>query len=108
MVLCETQDLGCTVERPEESPGEHPGRGDGLGRIYLYDHFPGGVGFAARLFEDRRTLLVRAQTLVAACSCQRGCPACVGPVSDPQSGGKAAAIRLLGELLNLVGEEVRA
>jgi len=47
--------------------------------IFLYDHVPGGVGLAGRLFEQREELLRRARRLVESCACEDGCPSCVGP-----------------------------
>jgi DEAD/DEAH box helicase domain-containing protein len=48
--------------------------------LYLYDSVAGGVGLAARLFEERHELFIRAHRLVAGCACEHGCPSCVGPV----------------------------
>ncbi len=53
--------------------------------LFLFDHFPGGVGLASRLFDERDTLLSRARRLADGCSCERGCPACIGP--EAGSGG---------------------
>jgi DEAD/DEAH box helicase domain-containing protein len=48
--------------------------------IFLYDHVPGGVGLAGRLFEQRLELLRRARRLIESCPCADGCPSCIGPV----------------------------
>jgi DEAD/DEAH box helicase domain-containing protein len=47
--------------------------------IFLYDHVPGGVGLAGRLYEQRLELLLRARRLVETCACEDGCPSCIGP-----------------------------
>ena len=47
--------------------------------LFLYEHPPGGIGLAERIFERRDVLLERALSLVEGCSCTTGCPACVGP-----------------------------
>ena len=62
--------------------------------LYLYDHVPGGVGLASRLYDERGRLLEDTRTLVAACPCEAGCPACVGP-GGPGRARKALALTLL-------------
>jgi DEAD/DEAH box helicase domain-containing protein len=72
----------------------------GLPTIFLYDAIPGGVGFAERLYEIHATLIMAAKDLVAACPCQAGCPACVGPAEtlggDPKAGARLILERLTG------------
>lgn len=67
--------------------------------VFLYDNYPGGIGLSAPLFELRREVVARARSLVAACGCAHGCPACIGPIlaSDEARGldPKAAAIAVL-------------
>lgn len=64
--------------------------------LYLYDHVPGGVGLASRLFEEREQLLRDTRELLERCECQQGCPACVGPVLTP--GRKTLALAMLDAL----------
>ncbi len=47
--------------------------------LFLYEHTPGGIGLAERIFAQRDVLLARALHLVEGCPCASGCPACVGP-----------------------------
>ncbi|MEA2748663.1 MAG: box helicase protein [Myxococcales bacterium] len=47
--------------------------------LFLYEHTPGGIGLAERIFEQREVLIARALRLVEGCPCDFGCPACVGP-----------------------------
>jgi DEAD/DEAH box helicase domain-containing protein len=47
--------------------------------LFLYDHVPGGVGLASRLFDERERLLTSAGELIDGCACEQGCPSCVGP-----------------------------
>jgi len=82
----------------------HPDGGEldpeGIGRfhptLFLYDNYPGGVGLAAPMFDQRRELLSGAKQLIAACGCASGCPACVGPIlaSDEQRGYSPKAVAL--------------
>ena len=46
--------------------------------VALYDHHPGGLGFAGKAFEALPDLIERARRLVGGCACVDGCPACVG------------------------------
>ena len=47
----------------------------------------------------RRTLLERARALIAGCSCEAGCPSCVGPVGEVGAKAKEVARRYLDEIL---------
>jgi DEAD/DEAH box helicase domain-containing protein len=47
------------------------------GCVFIYDGHPGGVGIAARGFEQLPELLGRVVDLVADCDCEGGCPSCV-------------------------------
>lgn len=64
--------------------------------LFLYDHVPGGVGLASRLFDEREQLLRDTRELLERCECQQGCPACVGPVLT--AGRKSLAIAMLDAL----------
>jgi DEAD/DEAH box helicase domain-containing protein len=48
--------------------------------LFLYDNYPGGIGLAVPLFDQRALIVERARALVAHCACTYGCPACIGPV----------------------------
>lgn len=73
--------------------------------LFLYDHVPGGVGLASRLFDEREQLLRGTRALLEGCACEQGCPACVGPViaSKPGelpslAGRKSMALSILSAL----------
>ena len=66
--------------------------------IYLWEAVPGGVGLAPRLFARTAELVAGALGLVDSCSCQAGCPACVGPRGETGGDGRALAARLLRQL----------
>jgi len=53
-------------------------------RIYIFERIPAGLGFSALLYDMHEELLEAAYRLVAACACEHGCPACVGPVLEDQ------------------------
>ena len=63
--------------------------------LYLYDVYPGGVGFSEVLYRLHDDLLDRASELVSACSCDQGCPSCVGPPSILGVGAKDHALTVL-------------
>ncbi len=56
--------------------------------LYLYDSAAGGVGLAPRLYEERQNLILRSRGLIHHCSCQEGCPSCVGPVVGSEGADK--------------------
>ncbi len=100
-VMCDRRDLGTTLEAGNL----------GLHTLFVYDRYPGGLGFAEKGFERLEEVLAAALELVSGCDCKTGCPSCVGvpPVDlsyhdDPEAypkpaiPGKAATRRML-ELL---------
>ncbi|HXO22921.1 MAG TPA: DEAD/DEAH box helicase, partial [Thermoanaerobaculia bacterium] len=93
LALCDRGDIG-GISMPF-----HPQVG--CGTVFLYDGHPGGVGIAARGFEDLPELLRRVLELLDACPCDVGCPSCV---QSPKCGngnrpldkkGAARVLRLL-------------
>jgi DEAD/DEAH box helicase domain-containing protein len=71
------------------------------GCVFIYDGHAGGVGIAARGFEQLPVLLARVLELVESCDCEAGCPSCI---QSPKCGngnrpldkkGAARLIRLL-------------
>jgi len=81
-LMTDPRDLGWTLgEGGEAGEAAHK---DGSGvlfnpTLFFYDHVPGGIGLAERLFGERDTWLVRSRALLEGCACAGGCPACVGP-----------------------------
>ena len=63
--------------------------------IYLYDKYPGGIGFSEPLFRLSDTLLDNTQKLIANCPCEAGCPSCVGPAGEIGEKGKEVALAIL-------------
>ncbi len=94
LLMCDPRDLGVALS--EEIAG-------GLEifepNLYLYDSYPGGVGLSAPLYRLAPQLLRQTAGLLAACACEAGCPACVGPAGETGERGKLVASRLLAELL---------
>jgi len=66
--------------------------------LYLYDNYPGGIGQSAPLYRLTHKLLEHTAALLERCSCEAGCPSCVGPVGEAGTKGKEAAQRILAAL----------
>jgi len=64
--------------------------------VYLYDNYPGGVGFSEKIFNQYREIFSAARDLVTSCGCEVGCPSCVGPPLEVGESGKSGALSLLG------------
>lgn len=87
-LMCEPRDLGVHAETRSPFTGRPT--------IFLYDAIPGGVGFAERLFLSHRALIEAARELIRSCSCDAGCPSCVGaPVGEADADAKVVALDLL-------------
>lgn len=56
--------------------------------VILYDRAPGGAGLATGAADLSVGLLSRTRSIVGACRCARGCPTCMGPVSDDAWGAE--------------------
>ena len=82
-LMMDPRDLGYTVE--VEQAEEDWSQSSALPILYLFERIPGGVGLAARLFDQRSDLLRRASLLLRECACDEGCPACTGPLQSEGS-----------------------
>jgi len=71
--------------------------------IYLYDNYPGGIGFSEPLFSMHGELVDRTRELIDGCPCQSGCPSCVGPEGATGPRAKAVASLLLARLASSGG-----
>ncbi len=86
-LMCDPRDLGAYAE--VRSPHTQ------APTVFLYERYPGGVGFAPRLFELHDQLLTAARAHIGACPCDSGCPSCVGPAVGPGVGAKGETLQLL-------------
>jgi DEAD/DEAH box helicase domain-containing protein len=66
--------------------------------LYLYDAYPGGIGFSEPLFRAHGLLIHKTRELIDACPCDEGCPSCVGPAGDLAPRAKEAALAILNRL----------
>src|SRR6266567_4505491 len=66
--------------------------------LYLFDAYPGGIGFSEPLFRAHDLLVQKTRELISACECEQGCPSCVGPAGDLASRAKEAALAIFDRL----------
>jgi DEAD/DEAH box helicase domain-containing protein len=66
--------------------------------LYLYDAYPGGIGFSEPLYRAHELLIYKTRELISACVCDEGCPSCVGPAGDLAPRAKEAALAILDRL----------
>jgi DEAD/DEAH box helicase domain-containing protein len=66
--------------------------------LYLYDAYPGGIGFSEPLYRVHDLLLRRTRELIEGCPCEKGCPSCVGPAGEKSERTKEAALEILKRL----------
>lgn len=66
--MCDVQDVGTVVDA------------SCLGRdaVFLYDRYPGGMGYVRRCLERLDEILQTVRTVIRECPCEDGCPSCVG------------------------------
>jgi DEAD/DEAH box helicase domain-containing protein len=113
LLMCDGRDLGTAIgERPPA-----PGMGseeftpirleESVGaqakeffepNLYLFDAYPGGIGFSEPLFRAHELLIRKTRELIQACPCDAGCPSCVGPAGDLAPKAKEAALAILDRL----------
>lgn len=62
-------------------------------RVYIYDLFEGGIGYAEKAHEKFSTILQASLEHARACGCEVGCPACVLPSSTRHEANLESGIR---------------
>ncbi|MFO7698827.1 MAG: Zn-binding domain-containing protein, partial [Anaerolineae bacterium] len=91
-VLCDPGDIGTHVEVSGQRM-ENP-------TLFVYDRAPGGSGIARSLPPLVLPLLEAATERVQRCSCDAGCPSCIGPSLSPQPERKTRVTALVRGLLS--------
>lgn len=91
LLMCDPGDLGLYTDF--SSP-----LGFGRPTILIYEQIPAGIGFSHFLFEHISELLEKAVTVIKGCTCESGCPACVGPGGELGAGGKKETDAILNVL----------
>ncbi|MGH9776203.1 MAG: DEAD/DEAH box helicase [Candidatus Acidiferrales bacterium] len=117
LLMCDRRDLGTAIGERPPSPGVNADweiaddipSGNSTGdatepreffepNLYLYDAYPGGIGFSEPLFLAHEILLTRTRELISSCPCQSGCPSCVGPAGDRSEHTKEVALEILARI----------
>jgi len=102
LLMCDRQDIGVSIGSGEQSdevdPRSAPISLPDEPRIFIYDNYPGGIGFSQPLFAMHADLLRRTRDVIAGCECEHGCPTCVGPVGNTGPLAKLVALRILDRL----------
>ncbi|MFQ6048424.1 MAG: DEAD/DEAH box helicase, partial [Phycisphaerae bacterium] len=98
LAMCDRSDISALIDSSN------------LGKtaVFVYDRYPGGLGFARRGYQLLDELIQMCRNIVQQCPCHDGCPSCVGLASlrppqhlDPDLGrgypipDKAATLQLL-------------
>jgi DEAD/DEAH box helicase domain-containing protein len=106
LLMCDRHDIGLSVDGGSLDRSTRTG---GLGgvpealalepNVFIYDNYPGGIGFSRPLYEMHDALLARTYELITTCPCQSGCPSCVGPEGNTGPHAKAVASRILQTVL---------
>ena len=66
--MCDTQDIGSVVDASCL----------GVDTVFLFDRYPGGMGYAKRCKDRLQEMLQTVLTIISECGCEDGCPSCVG------------------------------
>jgi DEAD/DEAH box helicase domain-containing protein len=101
-VMCDRSDIGASVHAKSTAAVA----------LFLYDKYPGGLGFAHKVYELFDEILRSCLLLIRGCECEDGCPSCVGAAlssgrpfdeadRSPRIPDKEAALVLLHYLLEL-------
>ncbi|MBI2956129.1 MAG: DEAD/DEAH box helicase, partial [Acidobacteria bacterium] len=103
LLMCDPRDLAAALGENQSSeqpvvphPAERPSYFEP--NIYLYDNYPGGIGFSQPLFELSDELLEKTLALIRHCACAAGCPSCVGPAGEVGANCKQMALDILCNL----------
>jgi DEAD/DEAH box helicase domain-containing protein len=113
LLMCDGRDLGTAIGERPPAPGVEseeftPMRMEEAvsstakeffePNLYLFDAYPGGIGFSEPLFRAHELLVRKTRELIQACPCDAGCPSCVGPAGDLAPKAKEAALAILDRL----------
>ena len=67
--------------------------------IFVYENYPGGVGFAYELFSIHPEPFIRSQDEIKTCACKIGCPSCIGPSLLTNMNVKEISLKVLDLIL---------
>jgi len=91
LVLCDANDIDSYSDPLAKFEDSQP-------VVLVHDTTPAGMGLSESLFRRFELLMEKCHALVSSCTCESGCPSCVGPDSENGFGGKQETIFLLSLL----------
>jgi len=91
VLMCDRHDIGLAIHGEEAGSQDQP-------TVFIYDNYPGGIGFSEPLFTLHGPLLAQTRALIERCPCDVGCPACVGPIGQTGPLAKTVALSLFRAL----------
>jgi hypothetical protein len=71
--MCDPMDIGTAVDSANT----------GVPTLFIYDRHPGGVGFAHKSYNMIEEVMEACVSLIENCTCEDGCPSCVGSPIPP-------------------------
>jgi DEAD/DEAH box helicase domain-containing protein len=108
LLMCDGHDIGIsvdggTIERQVRTGGRAgvPAEIAAEPHVFIYDNYPGGIGFSRPLYDMHLPLLLRTRELIDGCPCASGCPSCVGPEGNTGPNAKRVASQILQHLLQV-------
>jgi DEAD/DEAH box helicase domain-containing protein len=119
LLMCDRRDLGTAIGERPPYPNDQEAALDAVQlrdrisqnakeffepNLYLFDAYPGGIGFSEPLYRAHEILMQRTRKLIVACECEAGCPSCVGPAGDLAPRAKEVVLAILDRLCNSNGE----
>jgi DEAD/DEAH box helicase domain-containing protein len=106
LLMCDRHDVGVSIDGGSLDKKTRTGGVGGVPEalatepnIFIYDNYPGGIGFSRPLFDMHAPLLERTRELITGCPCDSGCPSCVGPEGNTGPHAKLVASEILDRLL---------
>ncbi|MCS0672190.1 DEAD/DEAH box helicase [Cytobacillus firmus] len=90
-VMCDPQDVH-VVPQVKAAHNEKP-------TIFFYDRYPGGVGLSEKIFGGIEHIMHETMEMVSRCSCEHGCPSCIGTDTSSET-AKKDVLRILGSFKN--------
>ena len=103
LLMCDVRDIGLSIDGLAVEGASRVGGSSRNAKvedlsvtptIFLYDNYPGGIGFSEPLVGMHEALLAQTAARIGECPCESGCPSCVGPegMTGPHAKGVAEAL----------------
>jgi DEAD/DEAH box helicase domain-containing protein len=99
LLMCDRHDIGISIGGHAEAASlPNAAELSAEPAVFVYDNYPGGIGFSEPLYRMHHEILSATRRLIASCECEIGCPACVGPLGTVGRRAKAAALDILARV----------